>query len=111
MPRRRYRLITRSDFDGLVCAVLEARTSGRGQVVDAAMVDGATSLMTMIYGLHAAGYWTDQRASNRLDSGAPWYNVYRTRDDRFVALGSNEPRFSRCARIASETWRATAPGS
>jgi alpha-methylacyl-CoA racemase len=80
---------------GVLCAVLEARSSGRGQVVDASMVDGATSLMTMIYGLHAAGYWSDQRASNRLDSGAPWYNVYRCKDDRFVAVGSNEPRFYR----------------
>jgi alpha-methylacyl-CoA racemase len=80
---------------GVVCAVLEARTSGRGQVVDAAMVDGATSLMTMVYGLHAAGYWGDERGTNRLDSGAPWYNVYETSDGGHVALGSNEPRFYR----------------
>jgi alpha-methylacyl-CoA racemase len=80
---------------GMVCAILEARRSGKGQVVDAAMLDGATSLMTMIYGLVPSGYWTDERGANRLDSGAPWYNVYETKDGRHVALGSNEPRFYR----------------
>ncbi len=80
---------------GILCAALEAKSSGRGQVVDAAMIDGVTSLMTMVYGLYAAGYWTDERASNRLDSGAPFYNVYETKDGLFVALGSNEARFWR----------------
>ena len=80
---------------GILCAALEAKSSGRGQVVDAAMIDGVTSLMTMVYGLHAAGYWTDERASNRLDSGAPFYNVYETKDGRYIALGSNEARFWR----------------
>ncbi|MCG7400321.1 CaiB/BaiF CoA transferase family protein [Caballeronia zhejiangensis] len=80
---------------GILCAVLEARSSGQGQVVDAAMVDGATSLMTMVYGLYASGYWTDERGSNRLDSGAPFYNVYKTKDKRYVAIGANEPRFYR----------------
>ena len=67
---------------GILCALFEARHSGKGQVVDAAMVDGATSLMGMVYGLHASGYWTDERGSNRLDSGAPWYEVYQTRDEQ-----------------------------
>jgi alpha-methylacyl-CoA racemase len=80
---------------GVLCAALEAKSSGQGQVVDAAMVDGATSLMTMIYGLFGSGYWTDERGMNRLDSGAPFYNVYRTKDGRYVAIGSNEPRFYR----------------
>ncbi|MBP2839288.1 CaiB/BaiF CoA-transferase family protein [Pseudomonas sp. PNP] len=80
---------------GVLSALLEARTSGQGQVVDAAMVDGAASLMTLIYGLHAADYWQDQRGTNRLDSGAPWYNVYETRDGRHVSIAANETRFYR----------------
>lgn len=78
---------------GIMCALHESRSSGKGQVVDAGMIDGATSLMTMIYGLLAAGYWTDERGSNRLDSGAPFYGVYETKDARHIALGSNEARF------------------
>jgi alpha-methylacyl-CoA racemase len=78
---------------GVVCALLEARTSGKGQVVDAAMIDGAASLMTMMYGMHAAGLWTDDRGSNRLDSGTPWYDVYETSDGRWISVGSNEPQF------------------
>jgi alpha-methylacyl-CoA racemase len=80
---------------GVVSALLECRCSGQGQVVDAAMVDGSASLMTLFYGLYAAGYWNDERGTNRLDSGAPWYNVYQTKDDRWVSLGSNEARFWR----------------
>ena len=78
---------------GMVCALLEARSSGKGQVVDAAMVDGAASLMTLIYGMHAAGLWTDDRGSNRLDSGTPWYDVYETADGKWISLGCNEPQF------------------
>lgn len=78
---------------GVMCALHEAKASGKGQVVDAAMIDGSTSLMTMIYGLLAAGYWTDERGANRLDSGAPFYGVYETRDGRHVALGATEARF------------------
>jgi alpha-methylacyl-CoA racemase len=78
---------------GILCALHEARSSGQGQVVDAAMIDGATSLMSMIYGAHAAGYWSDERGSNRLDSGAPWYNVYETKDGKWVAVGSTEHTF------------------
>jgi alpha-methylacyl-CoA racemase len=80
---------------GVVSAILESRRSGQGQVVDAAMVDGSASLMTLCYGLLASGYWKDQRASNRLDSGAPWYNVYETKDGRWLSVGSNEARFWR----------------
>jgi alpha-methylacyl-CoA racemase len=80
---------------GVLSALLEARTSGQGQVVDAAMVDGATSLMTLIYGFHAAGYWKDERGTNRLDSGAPWYNVYETKDGKHVSIAANETRFYR----------------
>ncbi|VWC60038.1 CaiB/BaiF CoA transferase family protein [Burkholderia lata] len=80
---------------GMVCAMLEASRSGIGQVVDASMVDGSAHLMTLIYGMYAAGAWSDRRGDNRLDSGTPWYSVYRTRDDRYVSLASNEPRFYR----------------
>ncbi|MBY8856905.1 CoA transferase [Nocardia sp. CA2R105] len=80
---------------GIVAALLERHRSGRGQVIDAAMVDGSASLMTLFYGLHAAGYWRDERGVNRLDSGAPWYNTYRTSDGQWLAIGSNEARFWR----------------
>ena len=78
---------------GMVCALLEAKSSGKGQVVDAAMIDGAASLMTMMYGMHAAGLWRDERGSNRLDSGTPWYDVYETADGKWISIGSNEPQF------------------
>lgn len=78
---------------GLVAALLEVRSSGEGQVIDAAMTDGTASLMALTYGLRAAGKFKDERQSNRLDGGAPWYAVYETSDGLYVALGSNEPRF------------------
>ena len=78
---------------GLVCAILEARGSGLGQVVDAAMVDGATALMTPIYQAMANGRWQDRRGSNFLDSGAPWYDTYETKDGRHIAIGAIEPQF------------------
>ena len=78
---------------GVVCALLEAQKSGKGQVIDAAMTDGAASLMTMFYALTASGMWKDERASNLLDSGAHFYDTYETKDGKFVALGSIEPQF------------------
>lgn len=84
---------------GVVSAILEARGSGRGQVVDAAMVDGSASLMTLIYGMRAAGYWSDARGTNRLDSGAPWYNVYATQDGKYISMAANERRFYRAALV------------
>ncbi len=80
---------------GIVSALLECRSSGLGQVVDAAMIDGSASLMSLMYGMRAGGLWTDERGSNRLDSGAPYYSVYETRDGKHIALGSNEPQFYR----------------
>jgi alpha-methylacyl-CoA racemase len=80
---------------GVACALLESKSSGKGQIVDAAMIDGAASLMTMMYGMHAAGVWSDERGTNRLDTGAPWYNVYETSDGSYVSIGANEPRFYR----------------
>jgi len=78
---------------GVVCGMLEASKSGKGQVVDAAMVDGAASLMTIFYGLRAMGQWTDQRGNNFLDSGAHFYDVYETADGKYISIGSIEPKF------------------
>lgn len=78
---------------GMVCALLEAATSGKGQVVDAAMVDGAATLSTLIYGMRARGDWHDVRGDNVIDTGAPWYDVYETKDGGHVAIGSIEPQF------------------
>lgn len=80
---------------GVVSALLSARQSGRGQVLDAAMVDGAAYLMSMIYGLFAAGHWQDERRANILDGAAPWYRTYATKDGKFVAVGAIEGRFYR----------------
>ena len=78
---------------GIVCAVLEARTSGNGQVVDAAMVDGAASLATFFYGLRAMGVWDDARGTNMLDTGAHYYDAYECADGKYVSVGSIEPQF------------------
>lgn len=78
---------------GIACALVEARASGRGQVVDAAMVEGAGLLSTMVWGMRAAQQWSDARGVNVLDSGAPWYDTYPTRDGKFLAIGAIEPKF------------------
>ena len=78
---------------GVLCGILEARGSGKGQVVDAAMVDGASLLMAGIYGLLGGGAWKDERGVNILDTGAPWYGVYETKDGKWVSIGSIEKRF------------------
>ncbi len=78
---------------GLMAALFERQASGRGQVVDAAMVDGAGSLMSIFYGMHASGAWKDQRGSNLLDGGAPFYDTYPTADQRHVAIAALEPKF------------------
>lgn len=78
---------------GVVCAVLEARQSGKGQVVDAAMTDGAALLGAMMYGLRAFGMWSGRRESNLLDGGAPFYDTYACADGKFIAIGAIEPQF------------------
>jgi alpha-methylacyl-CoA racemase len=78
---------------GIVCAVLEARSSGVGQVVDAAMVDGAALLSTAIHGLRSGGMWSDTPGTNVLDSGAHFYEVYETSDGGHLAVGALEPQF------------------
>ncbi len=78
---------------GVMAAMYEVQRSGQGQVVDAGMVDGAASLMIPVIGLHASGYFTDQRASNILDGGAPFYDAYECADGKFVSIGSIEKKF------------------
>jgi len=78
---------------GVCAALLEAARSGRGQVVDAAMVEGSASLMTMVYGMMRSGAWSQERGTNLLDTGAPFYDVYQTADDQFMAVGAIEPQF------------------
>ena len=78
---------------GMVAALLAAARTGEGQVVDAAMVDGAALLMTPIYELFAAGFWRDERSANLLDGGAPFYDVYETADGEYMAVGALEPQF------------------
>jgi alpha-methylacyl-CoA racemase len=78
---------------GVMCAVHEARRSGAGQVVDAAMTDGAALLSAMMYGMKAGGRWSNQRGENLLDGGAHFYDTYACADGKFVAIGSIEPQF------------------
>ncbi|MDR2991454.1 MAG: CoA transferase [Burkholderiaceae bacterium] len=80
---------------GVVCAILRARQTGQGQVIDAAMTDGAALLMSMIYGFHSAGQWHNARGTNLLDGGAPFYSVYRCADGKWLAVGAIEPQFYR----------------
>src|SRR5690606_28038362 len=77
----------------VVCALLEAKSSGQGQVVDAAMVDGSAVLMTMFHAFRAMGIWEDERGSNLLDTGAWFYEVYETSDAKYISVGSLERQF------------------
>ncbi|MGC4250919.1 MAG: CaiB/BaiF CoA-transferase family protein [Sphingobium sp.] len=78
---------------GVICAVHEASRSGKGQVVDGAMVDGVNSLLTVVHAMRQAGQLVPERGQNILDGGAPYYGTYRTGDGRYVAIGPIEPRF------------------
>ena len=78
---------------GVLAALLERERSGLGQVVDAAMVDGSALLASFLYGLRAAGAWQDERGTNVLDGGAPFYDTYATADGRHMAVGALEPKF------------------
>lgn len=78
---------------GVLSALLERQVSGRGQVVDAAMVDGASLLGQMMWAFRATGMWSDVRGVNFLDSGAPYYDVYETSDGKYMAVGAIEPQF------------------
>jgi alpha-methylacyl-CoA racemase len=78
---------------GIMCAVFEAQRSGKGQVIDTSMVDGAAALMHMMYAWMAQGQWQDKRASNMLDGAAHFYDTYETKDGKFISIGSIEPQF------------------
>jgi alpha-methylacyl-CoA racemase len=78
---------------GVACGLIEAARSGRGQVIDAAMVEGASLLAAMFAGFLATKNWSEERGANILDTGAPWYNVYETKDGKYVSIGSIETRF------------------
>jgi alpha-methylacyl-CoA racemase len=78
---------------GMVCGLLEAKMSGQGQVVDAAMIDGTAALMSFFVGLRAMGVWDDERGVNLLDTGTHFYDVYETSDGKYVSVGSIEPQF------------------
>jgi len=78
---------------GVLAALLERERSGLGQVVDAAMVDGSALLTSFLHGMRAAGAWQDERGTNLLDGGAPFYDTYETADGKYVAVGALEPKF------------------
>ena len=78
---------------GLLAGIIEAKASGKGQVVDCAMIDGAASLMTMFYGMKAAGMWNANRDDNLLDGGAHFYDTYECADGQYLAIGAIEPQF------------------
>lgn len=78
---------------GVVAALLNVQRGGRGQVVDAAMIEGAAQLGAVVWGLLASGHWREERESNLLDGGTPWYDSYRTKDGRYMSVGAVESRF------------------
>lgn len=78
---------------GIACALFETSRSGKGQVIDAAMVDGSAALMAMFYGSRASGMWSDDRGNNLLDTGSHFYNTYETSDGKYISVGSIEPQF------------------
>lgn len=94
---------------GVLAAVIEARTTGRGRVVDAAMTDGAGVLAALFPALAARGLWSDKRGANLLDGGAPFYRCYACRDGKFVAVGALEPRFYAALLAGLEIDAAEAP--
>jgi alpha-methylacyl-CoA racemase len=78
---------------GVLSALISARVTGEGQVVDAAMVDGSASLLAMTHSFMNVGIWSEERGVNLLDTGAPFYEVYETKDGKYVAVGAIEPKF------------------
>lgn len=80
-------------ISGILAALIARATTGRGQVIDVSMVDGAAALSNLLYGLHAQGAWHDEREANLLDGGAPFYDTYECSDGKFVSVGALEPNF------------------
>ncbi len=78
---------------GVLAGIIEARTSGKGQVIDCAMTEGAASLMTIFYAMKAMGRWSEERGTNAIDGGSHYYNVYETKDGKFISIGSIEGKF------------------
>jgi alpha-methylacyl-CoA racemase len=78
---------------GVLAAIIDRQTSGRGQVIDAAIVDGVSVLGQMIWAFRGIGLWSDERGANMLDSGAPYYDTYETADGKYMAVGAIEPQF------------------
>lgn len=78
---------------GMVSALVAVKAGGMGKVVDCAITEGSSALMTMLWSLRAAGMWNDQRGTNTLDTGAPYYDTYETADGKYVAVGAIEPQF------------------
>ncbi|AWT56028.1 CaiB/BaiF CoA transferase family protein [Mycolicibacterium smegmatis] len=78
---------------GILSALYERQASGKGQVIDAAMVDGSAVLMEMMWSFRANGMWSDERGTNMLDTGAPYYDTYETADGKYIAVGAIEPQF------------------
>ncbi|WP_284225141.1 CaiB/BaiF CoA transferase family protein [Mycobacterium antarcticum] len=78
---------------GILSALWERQTSGKGQVIDAAMIDGSSVLVQMMWSFRASGMWSDERGANMLDTGAPYYDTYETSDGKYVAVGAIEPQF------------------
>jgi alpha-methylacyl-CoA racemase len=94
---------------GVLAALYETSRSGRGQVVDAAMIDGVSVLSQAVWSLRAAGLWTDDREANMIDGGAPFYDVYECADGRYVAVGAMEPQFFAQLLIELELDQNTLP--
>jgi len=78
---------------GVLAALIERQASGRGQVIDAAIVDGVSVLGQMIWAFRGIGIWSDERGANMLDTGAPYYDTYETADGKYMAVGAIEPQF------------------
>jgi alpha-methylacyl-CoA racemase len=95
---------------GILAALVERASSGLGQVVDAAMVDGSALLTSFVYGLRATGAWQDKRGSNLLDGGAPFYDTYETADGEYMAVGALEPQFYAALLDGLDLARAGLPG-